>query len=332
MEYATLGDTVYFGFAANTTAGTAGDGASPTFAVRKAGAASSAAPVLTGTPTLLSNASYSDGSHEIAVAATVGNGFEADATYLVFCSLTISTVTPNGYCGKFKLSPVRANDSSGNAIAPASATTAILAIFTGITSLAQWLGLIAGKQVGNTTARTELRATGAGSGTFDETTDSTQAIADAVAGTAAPTVEEIDSQLSATHGSGTWGGVTISGSVSQSSIANGGVLTLKRGDSYATADSRQKTFTIGGIPGDWSAGSAKLWLQGRVADVVDVAAVSFSQSGSTITATFDITSTDIDGLPVGDNWTWEIKITLGTTRLNTPIEGRLVVESAIPTT
>lgn len=52
------------------------------------------------------------------------------------------------------------------------------ALFSGITSMAQWLGLIAGKQTGNSTARTELRATGAGSGTFDETTDSTQAIRD----------------------------------------------------------------------------------------------------------------------------------------------------------
>lgn len=51
-------------------------------------------------------------------------------------------------------------------------------LFSGITSLAEWLGLIAGKQTGNSTARTELRATGAGSGTFDETTDSLQAIVD----------------------------------------------------------------------------------------------------------------------------------------------------------
>lgn len=51
-------------------------------------------------------------------------------------------------------------------------------IFTGMTSLAQWLGLIAGKQTGDSTARTEVRATGAGSGTFDETTDSVQALRD----------------------------------------------------------------------------------------------------------------------------------------------------------
>lgn len=51
-------------------------------------------------------------------------------------------------------------------------------LFAGITSLAEWLGLIAGKQTGNSTARTEIRATGAGSGTFDETTDSIQALRD----------------------------------------------------------------------------------------------------------------------------------------------------------
>lgn len=55
---------------------------------------------------------------------------------------------------------------------------AAAALFTGITSVAQWLGLMAGKQTGNSTARTELRATGAGSGTFDETTDSIEAIRD----------------------------------------------------------------------------------------------------------------------------------------------------------
>jgi hypothetical protein len=51
-------------------------------------------------------------------------------------------------------------------------------LFSGITSLAQWLGLIAGKQPGDATARAELRATGAGSGTYDETTDSLEALRD----------------------------------------------------------------------------------------------------------------------------------------------------------
>lgn len=74
---------------------------------------------------------------------------------------------------------------SAGAVATAAALTSaagdittILGKFTGITLLAQWLGLIAGKQTGNSTARTELRATGAGSGTFDETTDSQEALRD----------------------------------------------------------------------------------------------------------------------------------------------------------
>lgn len=52
------------------------------------------------------------------------------------------------------------------------------ALFSGITSLANWLGLIAAKHTGDTTARTELNATGAGSGTYNETTDSGEAVRD----------------------------------------------------------------------------------------------------------------------------------------------------------
>jgi len=87
-----------------------------------------------------------------------------------------------------RLSALRAgylDNLSAGAVATASALTtaaaditSILGKFTGITLLAQWLGLIAGKQTGNSTARTELRATGAGSGTFDETTDSQEAVRD----------------------------------------------------------------------------------------------------------------------------------------------------------
>lgn len=51
-------------------------------------------------------------------------------------------------------------------------------LFSGITQLSHWLGAIAGKQSANATALTEIRATGAGSGTFDPTTDSVEAIRD----------------------------------------------------------------------------------------------------------------------------------------------------------
>ena len=51
-------------------------------------------------------------------------------------------------------------------------------MFVGITVLAEWLGAIAGKQASDATAQTEMRATGAGSGTYDATTDSQEAIRD----------------------------------------------------------------------------------------------------------------------------------------------------------
>ncbi len=54
----------------------------------------------------------------------------------------------------------------------------LVAKFAGITVLANWLGMLFGKQTGDATALTELKATGAGSGTFDPTTDSLEAAAD----------------------------------------------------------------------------------------------------------------------------------------------------------
>lgn len=98
-KYAEIADTVYFWFAANTTAGAAGDGATPLYDVRLAGALAGAIPTASGTPTLLTHANYTDGLHEIAIDTT---GYAA-GEYAVFCTLTISTVNPAGFCGSFKL-------------------------------------------------------------------------------------------------------------------------------------------------------------------------------------------------------------------------------------
>ncbi len=54
------------------------------------------------------------------------------------------------------------------------------ALFSGITSVAEWLGLLGGKQTGDATALTEIKASGAGSGTYDPTTDSQEATRGAV--------------------------------------------------------------------------------------------------------------------------------------------------------
>lgn len=117
---------------------------------------------------------------------------QATQTGVTIPTVTTLTNAPSDSSGVTtllsRLSSTRAgylDNLSAGAVATAAALTSaagditsILGKFTGITSLAQWLGLLAGKQTGNSTARTELRATGAGSGTFDETTDSIEAIRD----------------------------------------------------------------------------------------------------------------------------------------------------------
>ena len=102
-QTATLEDTVYFWFAANDTSGSGGDGATPLFDVREAGALASAIPLLSGTPDLLSHANYPAGCHEIAVAATAANGFAANDTFAVFCTLAIDSQNPSGFVGSCTL-------------------------------------------------------------------------------------------------------------------------------------------------------------------------------------------------------------------------------------
>lgn len=109
VQHATVGDTVYFYFGANDTSGSGGDGASAAAHVRLAGAAASAAPVLSPTPDLLTHASYPAGCYEVAVACTVGNGFAADSTYGVFCTLAIDSQNPTGFIGQVKLFPIQSD-------------------------------------------------------------------------------------------------------------------------------------------------------------------------------------------------------------------------------
>jgi hypothetical protein len=124
FRYQTLNDTIYFWFGLNTTAGAGGDGTTPLYDVRLGGAAASAAPVLSGTPDLLTNAAYTDGCYEIAVAATAGNGFAAGSQYGVFCTATISAVNPTGFVGGFILAPVISNVTQWLGTAAATPTVA----------------------------------------------------------------------------------------------------------------------------------------------------------------------------------------------------------------
>lgn len=97
-----LGDTVYFWFAINDSSGTGADGASQVFDVRLAGAAASAAPVLSGSATVLSHANYPNGCLEIEIDATEGNGFAISSEYAVFATAAISTQNPTGFVGSFQ--------------------------------------------------------------------------------------------------------------------------------------------------------------------------------------------------------------------------------------
>lgn len=108
-QHATLADTVYFWFGSNDTAGSGNDGSTPVYDVRLAGAAAGAAPVLSGSGTLLSHADYPAGCHEVAIAATAGNGFAAGNTYAVFCTLLVDSENPTGFVGSFTLGPIVAD-------------------------------------------------------------------------------------------------------------------------------------------------------------------------------------------------------------------------------
>jgi hypothetical protein len=137
-KYAEIGDVVYFWFAANATTGAAGDGATPLYDVRLAGAAAGAAPTASGTPTLLTHADYSDGLFEIAISTTAW----AAGEYAVFCTLTISTVNPAGFCGSFKLRAVGAAALNVDLIAAPNSTALVAAATAVRTNLATELGRI----------------------------------------------------------------------------------------------------------------------------------------------------------------------------------------------
>lgn len=105
-QHRILEDTVYFGAGSNDTSGSGNDGASAVFDVRLAGAAAGAAPVLSGSATLLTHVNFPAGCYEIAIAATDGNGFAAGNTYLVYFTLLVDSQNPTGFMGSFSLEPI----------------------------------------------------------------------------------------------------------------------------------------------------------------------------------------------------------------------------------
>ncbi len=103
QQFTNIDDTVFMHFGSNDTRGSGDDGASPVCDVRLCGAAASAAPVFSPTPVLLTDAGYPDGSYEVAIVASVANGFADGSTYAVFCSLAVDSQTPTGFVGLFTI-------------------------------------------------------------------------------------------------------------------------------------------------------------------------------------------------------------------------------------
>lgn len=120
-----IDDYVAFGFGVNAADGSADDGTSAVYDVRKCGASSSAAPTLSGSATLLTDAGYISGCYEVYFQVTSPT-FDADATYLIFVTVTVDgTITPTKCLGSFTVAAVPARlVASQPDYAPATAAQA----------------------------------------------------------------------------------------------------------------------------------------------------------------------------------------------------------------
>lgn len=129
-QYAELGDTIWFNFAANDTSGSGGDGASAAAHIMSMSAAASAAPVYSPTPELLSHASVPAGSYRVAVPLTTGNGFATGVTYAGYCTLAIDSQNPTGFIGRVAIGKLATLKDLG---VPLKTTIATLASQTSFT-------------------------------------------------------------------------------------------------------------------------------------------------------------------------------------------------------
>jgi hypothetical protein len=201
--------------------------------------------------------------------------------------------------------------------ASATAVAAITAVLSGITSLKQWLGMLAGKQAGDSTALTEIRATGAGSGTFNPTTDSGEALRDR--GDLAWTT--------GTSGGGGGGGTTV---VAGALIAqlNTRTFTTMGGavQALSIAQSEGKTLVFlarinndGDVTPYDLTGKTVVFSVFEKADdgeivfskSTDDASITLSASDGAAPSVLDQVNVDIDTTDTADKgaWLWELRVT-----------------------
>jgi hypothetical protein len=246
--------------------------------------------ILNGSMALL-DSSNTAGYYSEQITLSAANGFEVGKCYSIFITATVNSVAgvthrefvvrkkPLTATTEGRELDVTATGGAGvdwsNVEAPTTTlnlsgttvktATDVATIFTGITSLAQWLGLIAAKQVGNTTARTELNATGAGSGTYDETTDSLQG-----SGDADPTIQDlVDAILDE----------PLAGHADAGSVGEGISNASSAGDPWSTA-----------LPGAYGAGTA-----GKLLSDANVAVTSGTHGNAALKTLIDTLDDFVDG-------------------------------------
>jgi hypothetical protein len=105
-KYINLNDTVYLHFPVNNTEGSGASGVTPAVKIRRSGDTANAAPTYSATPYLLSHVSFPQGCYEVAIPATLGNGFIIGNEYNAFATISISSQNPTGYIGGFTLNPI----------------------------------------------------------------------------------------------------------------------------------------------------------------------------------------------------------------------------------
>ena len=223
-------------------------------------------------------------------------------------------------------------------------------LFSGITSLASWLGALAGKTADSSTLA-EIQSTTAGAG-FDNTADSLEAIRDRGDAAWAPgeagsgdasqsTLLAVQDQVEAIAGQ--LGGTAISVT---SRIADGGAMVIYTGDDLKVRSGTQVTVSIsdpaGGIYSRLSAlGTSQLsWgaaRQSQAAGAISGTISSLTQSGSGDDQVVNLVIEILDAgqsLNPADDYIWQVASTSSSGDEYTEIEGTLDLRRrvAVPVT
>jgi hypothetical protein len=276
------------------------------------------------------------------IAADV-HEFQADVITSAATDATFVSEVQNGLATSAALATV---DSNVDTLVARITST----LFSGITSMASWLGALAGKSTDASTLA-EIQSTTAGA-TFSNSTDSLEAIRDRGDAAWAPgeagsgdasqsTLLAVQDQVEAI--AGTLGGTAISVT---SRIADGGSMVIYTGDDLKVRSGTQVTVSIsdaaGGIYSRLSAiGTSRLsWGAARpsqAAGAISGNISSITQSGSGDDQVVNLVIEVLDAgqsLNPADDYIWQVASTSSSGDEYTEIEGTLDLRRrvAVPVT